>query len=50
MKRRNLLFTVMTALFLLASTSLWAAQSGKCGDNVTWTLDGGVLTIEGTER
>ena len=39
----------MTTLFLLAAPSLRAAQSGKCGDNITWTLDDqGVLTIEGT--
>lgn len=39
----------MTALFLLVSTNLWAASSGKCGDNVTWSMDDdGVMTIEGT--
>ena len=49
MTRKFYLFAVMTALFLLAPTSLRAGQSGKCGDNVTWTLDDqGVLTIEGT--
>ena len=48
MKRNNLLFVVMTALFLLVSPSLWAESSGSCGDNVKWTLDDqGVLTIEG---
>ena len=25
-----------------------AAESGECGDNLTWTLDGGTLTISGT--
>ena len=39
----------MTALFLLAPTSLWADQSGTCGDNIKWNLDDqGVLTLEGT--
>ncbi len=39
----------MTALFLLASTSLRAEDLGTCGDNITWTLDAqGVLTLEGT--
>ncbi len=39
----------MTALFLLAPTSLWADESGTCGDNIKWTVDDqGVLTIEGT--
>ena len=41
-------------LFLLllavaASTSMWATESGTCGDNLTWTLDNkGNLTISGT--
>ncbi len=49
MTRKIYFFAVMTALFLLAPSTLWAAQSGKCGDNVTWTLDdNGVLTFEGT--
>ena len=49
MTRKIYFFTVMTALFLLAAPNLRAAQSGKCGDNITWTLDDqGVLTIEGT--
>ena len=48
MKRKNLLFVVMTALFLLVSPGLRAASSGSCGTSVTWTLDDqGVLTIEG---
>ena len=39
----------MTALFLLAPTSLWADQSGTWGSNIKWTLDDqGVLTLEGT--
>ena len=25
-----------------------AATSGTCGDNLTWTLDNGTLTISGT--
>ena len=49
MTRKFYLFAVMTALFLLAPTSLWADQSGTCGDNIKWTLDDqGVLTLEGT--
>ena len=49
MTRKICFFTVMTALFLLAAPGLRAAQSGTCGDNITWTLDDeGVLTIEGT--
>ena len=25
-------------------------QSGQCGKNLTWTLDGGTLTISGTGK
>ncbi len=49
MTKKIYFFAVMTALFLLAPSTLRAAQSGKCGDNVTWSIDDqGVLTIEGT--
>ncbi len=49
MTRKFYLFAVMTALFLLAPTSLWADQSGTWGDNIKWTLDDqGILTFEGT--
>ena len=27
-----------------------AATSGTCGDNLTWTLDNGTLTISGTGK
>ena len=48
MTKKFYFFAVMTALFLLAPTTLWAEQSGTCGDNVTWSVnDEGVLTIEG---
>lgn len=49
MTRKFYLFAVMTVLFLLAPTSLWADQSGTWGYNIKWTLDDqGVLTLEGT--
>ena len=49
MTRKIYSIVTMTALFLLASTNLWAASSGKCGDNVTWSMDDqSVMTIEGT--
>lgn len=35
-------------LFCLASSLMTSAQSGTCGNNVTWTLEDGVLTISGT--
>ena len=42
---RDKIFTLCIAL--LATTSLWA-QSGTCGDNLTWSLANGVLTISGS--
>ena len=48
MTRKVYFFAVTTALFLLAAPNL-RAESGTCGDNVTWSMDDqGVLTIEGT--
>ena len=38
---------LLAGLMLLFSLSL-SAQSGTCGDNLTWTLNGGTLTISGT--
>ena len=49
MKRK--FFSILTALALclsLCPTWAFAADSGTCGNNLTWTLDGGVLTISGT--
>ena len=40
------LFTFLLAL--VASVSAIYAQSGTCGDNLTWTLSNGTLTISGT--
>ena len=43
--------TAVVAAVLLSCTSLWAESNGKCGDNLTWTLDdNGVLTISGTGK
>ena len=33
---------------IVAGTSMVFAQSGTCGDNLTWNLSDGVLTIDGT--
>lgn len=41
--KKYLLLTVCLVLSLMAS-----AESGKCGDNLTWTLENGTLTISGT--
>ena len=40
------LFTLFFAL--MASVGTIFAESGTCGDNLTWDLTGGVLTISGT--
>ena len=40
------LFTLFLAL--IASVGIASAQSGTCGNNVTWTLSNGTLTISGT--
>ena len=40
------LFTLFLAL--IASVGIASAQSGTCGDNLTWTLSNGTLTISGT--
>ena len=49
MKRK--LLSILTALALVLSlcpTWAFAAESGACGDNLTWTLsDDGILTISG---
>lgn len=43
--------TAVVAAVLLSCTSLWAESNGKCGDNLTWTLDdNGVLIISGTGK
>ena len=38
---------LLAGLMFLFSLSL-SAQSGTCGNNLTWTLDKGTLTISGT--
>ena len=43
------LTAVMLALtLLLCPAAAFAAAGGDCGENLTWTYTGGVLTIEGT--
>ena len=34
----------------LFSTTAKAAESGTCGENLTWSLDNGTLTISGTGK
>ena len=43
---RKKLFTLFLALAVSAGTLF--AESGTCGDNLTWDLTDGVLTISGT--
>ena len=44
MKKKFLLFL----LAIVAGVGTIFAESGKCGENLTWNLTGGVLTISGT--
>ena len=39
---------IFTMLLALMSTSCLWAESGTCGENLTWTFQNGVLTISGT--
>ena len=49
MRKRVLgLVLVLSMLMSLVPTAANAAESGTCGDNLTWTLDNGTLTISGT--
>ena len=41
------LFAVLAAVLLMTPSAL-AAESGGCGADLDWTLDGGTLTISGT--
>ena len=43
---KHKLLTLLLAM--IASTSMLFAASGTCGDNLTWDLTNGVLTISGT--
>lgn len=43
---KHKLFTLLLAV--MANASMLFAQSGTCGDNLTWDLTDGVLTISGT--
>ncbi|MCD7786133.1 MAG: hypothetical protein LUG87_00420, partial [Oscillospiraceae bacterium] len=44
------IFLLLVCLAALFSTTALAANttSGTCGDNATWTLEDGILTISGT--
>ena len=43
-----MLLAVVMAVSLLPGTARATETSGQCGENVTWSFSGGVLTIEGT--
>lgn len=49
-KRFMALFLALVMCLVLVPTAALAAEetSGTCGDNVTWSLQNGVLTISGT--
>ena len=47
----TLIAAVLLAAMLLCSPAGAETQTGKCGDNLTWTLDDeGTLTIRGTGK
>ena len=43
-----LFICIVSTLFVLVSITASAASNGKCGDNLTWTLSNGTLTISGS--
>lgn len=50
--RKKILSILLAACLIFSllpvSAMADAAESGSCGDNLTWTLENGVLTISGT--
>lgn len=52
--RKKILSILLAACLIFSllpvSAMADAAESGSCGDNLTWTLENGVLTISGTGR
>ncbi len=44
----SVILTAAMLLALLPAGMIVRAESGTCGDNLTWTLENGVLTISGT--
>ena len=49
--KKIILFILTLSLIVGAipfSLATYAVESGTCGENLTWTLDGGTLTISGT--
>ena len=47
-KLTAILLVLCMALALLPGTALAEETTGTCGENVTWSLSGGVLTLSGT--
>jgi len=50
MKNFIRILIITLALFTFASSISLAAETGTCGDAVSWTLDNGVLTISGSGK
>lgn len=48
MKKIFSLITALALCMMFAVIPAMAAENGSCGDSVTWSLDGGVLTLSGT--
>lgn len=47
-QKLNIRLVTVLAVVLLMTSSVLAAESGGCGADLMWTLDGGTLTISGT--
>ena len=48
--KKKIMAVVLTASLLILSVPCvtLASEKGRCGDNITWTLDEGVLTLSGS--
>lgn len=47
-KRMGFCILAVVCMMLLLSGIVFAANSGSCGENTTWKLEDGILTISGT--
>lgn len=44
---KKIISLCLIAIFLLSAIPAMAAESGTCGEGISWSFDGGVLTISG---
>lgn len=48
MKKYTLCLTLIFALSVIPAVGIGAEQGGVCGNGLTWSVDGGVLTVSGS--